>query len=86
MRKTILIFFACFGLLMALPGLYYEIASTKCTGCGLCMPHCPTQAITYRHGKAIIVKEICIGCGICSGNVPEIYSGCAYRAIKKATP
>jgi len=37
----------------------------NCTGCGVCLEHCPPQAITLEDEKAVIEDEKCIGCGEC---------------------
>lgn len=37
----------------------------NCTGCGVCLDYCPTQAIILENEKAIIQDERCIGCGEC---------------------
>ena len=42
-----------------------------CTGCGKCVKHCPTAAITLSGKKAVIKKDICIGCGQCTLQCPQ---------------
>ena len=37
----------------------------KCTGCTLCVKHCPTEAIRIRNGHAVIKSRRCIDCGEC---------------------
>ncbi|MEW6662512.1 MAG: DUF362 domain-containing protein [Bacillota bacterium] len=37
----------------------------KCTGCGLCIPYCPAQAIKLINRKAHIDQEECLECGTC---------------------
>lgn len=37
----------------------------KCTGCTLCVKHCPTEAIRIRDGHAVINSQRCIDCGQC---------------------
>lgn len=37
----------------------------KCSGCGICVPYCPVQAISIRDRKAYIDQEVCLECGTC---------------------
>ncbi len=37
----------------------------KCSGCGLCVPYCPAEAITLENKKARIDEDACIECGNC---------------------
>jgi len=55
----------------------YTIDEEKCTGCGLCVKECPTEAITPMGKKKPVVldQEKCIKCGTC-------YSVCKLDAIK----
>lgn len=42
------------------------IKKDKCSGCGLCMYHCPAEAISMNSNRvAVIDKEKCISCGKC---------------------
>jgi len=44
----------------------YWIDAEKCTGCGLCLKHCPQDAITGQRKQPHEVDESeCIRCGIC---------------------
>ena len=54
----------------------YKVNKSKCIGCKLCIPVCPTKAISMVSGKAVIDPEKCIGCGLC-------VSKCPVKAIKK---
>ena len=36
-----------------------------CTGCGLCIPWCPADAIAMEEDAARIDSKLCIGCGEC---------------------
>jgi Na+-translocating ferredoxin:NAD+ oxidoreductase RNF subunit RnfB len=43
----------------------------NCTGCGDCVPSCPTDAIAGEKGRRHVVnKEKCIGCGLCLNTCP----------------
>ncbi|MBZ4654439.1 MAG: dissimilatory sulfite reductase (desulfoviridin), alpha/beta subunit [Peptococcaceae bacterium] len=37
----------------------------KCSGCGICVPYCPAQAISIVNKKAIIDRDACLECGNC---------------------
>ena len=65
---------------------YFELEPTtakideeKCSGCGICVPLCPFQAIeiVVRDGRvrARINENLCMGCGVC-------VSSCPSRAIR----
>ncbi len=44
----------------------YNIDEEKCTGCGLCLKHCPTGAISGEKKKLHTIEQSkCIKCGIC---------------------
>jgi heterodisulfide reductase subunit A len=42
-----------------------------CNGCGVCVPICPTKAITLQEGKAKIDPFQCTGCGACIPVCPQ---------------
>ncbi|MEM0505303.1 MAG: 4Fe-4S binding protein [Sulfolobales archaeon] len=48
------------------------IDSTKCIGCGICIPYCPRGAIRLNPnvGKAYVVNNDCVECGTCVRVVP----------------
>jgi ferredoxin len=69
--------------LLALAILLSAIMASKpfvnryfCVGCGDCVKHCPTQAITLVSGKALIDNDACVDCGFCVKN-------CQYNAVRK---
>lgn len=49
----------------------------KCTHCTVCIPICPTEAISLDRTQMIVSfdKDKCIGCGLC---VPA----CPYKAVE----
>ncbi len=55
----------------------YGIDSGKCTGCGLCMKNCPSDAITGEKKQSHVLDTgKCIKCGIC-------YDVCRFDAVRK---
>ena len=42
-----------------------EIDWNNCKNCGICMNHCPPQAISEKNGKMIIDRKKCISCFCC---------------------
>ncbi|MBL6995740.1 4Fe-4S binding protein [Desulfobacula sp.] len=43
-----------------------------CTGCGICVDFCPTDAITLESDRyAVRQEKSCIGCGVCARFCPE---------------
>lgn len=42
-----------------------EIDPESCQNCGICMRHCPPQAISERHGRMVIDRRKCISCFCC---------------------
>ena len=42
-----------------------KIHEEKCTGCGLCVPYCPVEAISMRENVAVIDHDECVDCGVC---------------------
>ncbi len=43
----------------------------KCTGCGTCEEHCPSDAIIVVGGKSQVDENLCLGCGDCLRYCPE---------------
>ena len=48
--------------------------NSKCVGCGICVSHCPVDAISIEDKKAKFNHDTCIGCGECT-------TVCSFRAI-----
>jgi ferredoxin/coenzyme F420-reducing hydrogenase delta subunit len=54
-----------------------EVDSSRCTGCGLCAPDCPTEALSLqRKGeddsyRILFQHDLCVGCGLCGKFCPE---------------
>jgi len=46
------------------------IDSEKCTGCGICVPICPEQAISIIQKKAVIDNKKCTECMECMEECP----------------
>lgn len=42
-----------------------SVLTGKCTGCRLCIVHCPANAIEIKGKTAYIKEDTCIGCGDC---------------------
>ncbi len=51
--------------------MYAFVERDKCTGCELCVPSCPYNAISMKDGKAEVNHAICKGCGVCISYCPE---------------
>ncbi|MDR2488790.1 MAG: DUF362 domain-containing protein [Desulfovibrio sp.] len=47
----------------------FAVDAEKCMACGMCMTHCPAQAVSWENADrkpyAVINKENCLGCGEC---------------------
>lgn len=49
----------------------YEVDSTKCNSCNVCVEVCPQNAIEIIRGKAVIDTNSCTGCGKCAIACPQ---------------
>ncbi len=47
-----------------------KVDPQKCTGCGLCVDACPTEAISIVDGLAVIDEDLCTECGLCIDECP----------------
>ncbi len=43
----------------------YAVDENLCTGCGLCLEHCPTGVVVMKGGVAEIDPTMCSSCGTC---------------------
>jgi Pyruvate/2-oxoacid:ferredoxin oxidoreductase delta subunit len=62
------------GTLPLINSTYYlsVIDNERCTGCGICIKWCPTDAIALNEkGIAQRDEKACLGCGVCSRFCPE---------------
>ncbi|MBT5391644.1 MAG: 4Fe-4S binding protein [Euryarchaeota archaeon] len=56
------------------------ITESDCTGCDLCIPHCPFEALlplasnpklrTHKKRPIVVVASQCVGCLSCIGSCP----------------
>ena len=59
-----------------------QIDWDSCTGCGDCLPACPTHAIGLIYGKvALIEAEACTYCGDCEVICPVNAIALAYQIV-----
>lgn len=42
--------------------LYYE----RCTACGSCIKHCPSDANSIQDGRLVVDRDKCTSCGVCT--------------------
>jgi ferredoxin len=42
-----------------------KVESGTCTGCEVCVPECPVDAISMLDGKAVVNTGECTDCGAC---------------------
>lgn len=42
-----------------------------CSGCGMCLNHCPQSALRLRQDKTAVDQEVCILCGYCGAHCPN---------------
>jgi heterodisulfide reductase subunit A-like polyferredoxin len=59
---------------MASSGYVASIDEASCTACGLCVEHCPFDALKMEGVLASVDSAKCMGCGVCQ-------SQCAFEAI-----
>ncbi|OQX53131.1 MAG: hypothetical protein B5M54_07590 [Candidatus Aminicenantes bacterium 4484_214] len=59
------------------------VDSEKCTGCGLCLPICPVEAISIAQNKAVIDNDKCTECLNCMNECPV---NAIYQILDKKVP
>ncbi len=66
----------------------FHILPDKCTGCGACLPKCPTRAISGEDGYIhVIDPDTCDSCGICEDVCRPIAAAIVRAgAVKPQTP
>jgi electron transport complex protein RnfB len=52
----------------------------KCTGCDICVPMCPSQAISHINNKAVIDHNKCKECLLC---IDECPTNAIYQILEK---
>ena len=68
---------------VGMPGDYHvrkAIITSDCISCNLCIPSCPTEAITKNLN---IISDFCIGCGNCEAVCPPFVSAIKYKHKSK---
>lgn len=59
-----------------------EIDYQKCTGCDLCVRHCPHQALSLVDGKPVVsVPDKCDYCGVCQDICPTAAINLVYEIV-----
>ena len=49
------------------------VDKNECTGCGLCIDECPSEAITFdAEGLATVNADECVDCGACVDVCPVV--------------
>jgi ferredoxin len=69
---------------VGMPGDHHvrkAVISSDCVACDLCIPACPTAAIT---ADLVVVDPLCIGCGLCEAVCPPAAAAIRWRHDAKA--
>ena len=61
-----------------------RIVCDRCVGCGLCVAHCPEEAIALADGKAVIDAGRCIACFCCQEFCESDAVGVRHRPLGRA--
>lgn len=55
---------------------------SECTGCGICVPACPQEALVIANGVIRLVpNEDCSYCGECEAACPTGAISCPYEIV-----
>ena len=55
----------------------------RCTGCGLCVTYCPTEAVEWIGSRPAIVRpQDCAYCGTCEDICPEGAIELVYEIVR----
>ena len=69
---------------VGMPGDHHvrkAVISSDCVACDLCIPACPTAAITT---DLVVVEPLCIGCGLCEAVCPPAAAAIRWRHDAKS--
>lgn len=59
---------------------------SRCTGCGLCVERCPTNAVEMVEGRPAIVRpQDCAYCGLCEEMCPVEAIALAYEIVLRGS-
>jgi NAD-dependent dihydropyrimidine dehydrogenase PreA subunit len=62
-----------------------RIAQAICNGCGECIVHCPTGALGWQEGKAVLLQpDKCIYCATCETLCPVSAIELPYLVLKSS--
>lgn len=63
-----------------------EINLARCTRCGLCAAHCPTQAVAMTDAGPVIARpEACTYCTDCEAACPQAAIRCPFEIVWAGT-
>ena len=48
-----------------------KIDKELCTGCGVCVDTCPTEALSLEDDIAVCDEDLCVDCGVCIPECPS---------------
>jgi ferredoxin len=57
--------------MLASSGYVARVDPDLCSGCGICGPTCPFEALSLEGGYSRVSVERCMGCGICTSHCPS---------------